>query len=144
MVLCAFTVVDEGRDGVRFDFVLRVRGAGGRLCKRARTNCCYAGEKGKAGITKENLDAAVKQAVEKARAEMEVNRRNREVVDNGVSPTRPVSRPNSPRPVNVSTRNPRRPFTQQERQELASDLRLVSSKDDDDLDFTTDSNRPAP
>jgi hypothetical protein len=40
--------------------------------------------------------------------------------------------------------NARRPFTRQERQELATDLRLVSSKDDDDLDLTIDSNRPTP
>lgn len=31
--------------------------------------------------------------------------------------------------------NARRPWTRQERQELAADLRLVSSKDDDDLDL---------
>lgn len=41
-------------------------------------------------------------------------------------------------------RNARRPFTQQERQELAADLRLVSSKDDDDLDLVIDASRPTP
>lgn len=51
---------------------------------------------------------------------------------------------NSPRPAYATTGNPRRPFSRQERQELATDLRLVSSKDDDDLDFTIDSNRPTP
>ena len=54
---------------------------------------------------------------------------------------RPVISPGS---EDAKVRNPRRPFTRQERQELATDLRLVSSKDDDDLDLTTDSNRPAP
>ena len=47
-------------------------------------------------------------------------------------------------PENAGVRNLRRPFTQQERQELATDLRLVSSKDDDDPDLTIDSNRPTP
>jgi len=41
-------------------------------------------------------------------------------------------------------RNARRPFTTRERQELAADLRLVTAKDDDDLDLTIDSNRPTP
>jgi hypothetical protein len=38
----------------------------------------------------------------------------------------------------------RRPFTTQERQELAADLRLISTKDEDDLDFSSDANRPTP
>ena len=45
---------------------------------------------------------------------------------------------------NPEVRNARRPFTTRERQELAADLRLVSKKDDDDLDLSIDSNRPTP
>jgi hypothetical protein len=41
-------------------------------------------------------------------------------------------------------RSSRRPFTTQERQELAADLRLIRTKDEDDLDFSSDANRPTP
>jgi len=44
----------------------------------------------------------------------------------------------------VQSRNARRPFTKQERQELAADLGLLTSKDDDDLDSVIDSSRPTP
>jgi anti-sigma factor RsiW len=37
-----------------------------------------------------------------------------------------------------------RPFSPRERQELATDLRIVTAKEEDDLDFTTDPNRPTP
>ena len=43
-----------------------------------------------------------------------------------------------------TARASRRPFTPRERLELASDLRLVTSTDDDDLDLVGDSNRPRP
>jgi hypothetical protein len=97
------------------------------------------------GYTKEYVDAQVAQAIERTRAEDAANQRKYEAAADRTSTPKSVNYPaKAPRPAEVSARNPRRPFTRQERQELAADLRLVGSKDDDDLDLSTDSNRPAP
>jgi hypothetical protein len=53
-------------------------------------------------------------------------------------------RVNQSRSTDPIARNPRRPFTRRESQELATDLRLVTARDDDDVDLTGDSNRPTP
>jgi len=46
--------------------------------------------------------------------------------------------------VTASARNLRKPLTRQERQELASDLGLVASRDEDDLDLGSDKINPSP
>ena len=95
-------------------------------------------------------DAQVKAAVSKAVADAVVSTRNEMSQQKADSP-KEEPRPRVPAEPRRSTRSSedlagssRRPFTSQERQELAADLRLVSSKDEDDLDLSSDANRPTP
>jgi Putative zinc-finger len=68
-----------------------------------------------------------------------------EQASNTNAPKRVINRPAANRSGYASNvDNPRRPLTRQERNELATDLRLVASKDDDDLDLIGDSNRQTP
>jgi hypothetical protein len=60
------------------------------------------------------------------------------------APNQAPRRVNQSRSTDPIARNPRRPFTRRESQELATDLRLVTTRDDDDVDLTGDSNRPTP
>lgn len=99
--------------------------------------------------TVEELDKQVAVAIEKVRQEMrdkeEKQAAERAEQANLTAPKKSVDRSTgSARNGYAVAGNARRPFTRQERQELATDLRLVTSKDDDDLDLTTDSNRPTP
>jgi len=59
------------------------------------------------------------------------------------APNQALKRVNQSRSTDPIARN-RRPFTRRESQELATDLRLVTIRDDDDVDLTGDSNRPTP
>jgi hypothetical protein len=104
----------------------------------------HAANNGKVYSTEE-LDKQVAVAVEKVRQEMRDKEKLAAEQANFPAPKKSVDRSTgSARNGYVVAGNARRPFTRQERQELAADLRLVSSKDDDDLDLTTDSNRPTP
>jgi hypothetical protein len=92
-------------------------------------------------FTVEELNQQVAAAIEKTRQEQ------RDKVDTPAQP--PVDAPRkfivrsgSARPTHDAVGKLRRPFTQQERNELAADLRLLSSKDEDDLELISDSDRP--
>jgi hypothetical protein len=93
--------------------------------------------------TQGELDNQVARAIARTHEETETAERQRkeEVAKNQPSPRRPVA--NVPTSPGIAG-NPRRPFTQQEREELAADLRLVTAKDEEDLDITSDSSRPTP
>jgi GAF domain-containing protein len=97
--------------------------------------------------TPQELNEQVAVAVERIRQEMRDKQRQAadQVVVDSPAPKKSADRSNgSTRPGYVVAGNARRPFTRQERQELAADLRLVTLRDEDDLDLVTESNRPTP
>lgn len=100
-----------------------------------------AASDGRKLYTPEEVDKQVATAVEKIRQERLPQEQPIKV---------PVSAPQKSvnrtvgfiKPRYAVADNLRRPFTEKERQELAADLRLTNSKDEDDLDLTSDSDRP--
>ena len=93
--------------------------------------------------TPQELQANVAQEVEKRISDLQKTKQTAGVSVSGVAPkkvNRPAISPNSGYAI---VRNRRRPLTQQERRELAADLRLLSSNEDE-LDLIGDSNRQSP
>lgn len=93
---------------------------------------------------KAEVSKAVSDAEAKTRAEMLAQQKEASTKEEVTTPKIPAAARRSKRPGEDLAGSSRRPFTTQERQELAADLRLVSSKDEDELDFSSDANRPTP
>ena len=98
---------------------------------------------GEKRFTQKELDARVAQAVQEKVAELQDQRQQpkNDLVKNTppsnkirTATVRTVARYDTSK----NTRNPRRPLTHKERQELAVDLRLLNYRDDDSLDLVGD------
>lgn len=111
----------------------------GYLKDRAVTDKALHAPSGKV-YTPQELEQAVAVARDQVRQEMRAKEKQ-SPDDLTIDFPAPKS-PQRSRPASPVAGNSRRPFTPRERQELAADLRLVTSLDDDDLDLNIDPNHP--
>jgi hypothetical protein len=97
--------------------------------------------------SRSEFEAQVNQVVQKKMAELKVNR-IRGANDPGTAPFLPkVVKRHATGASSESASNSqrlRRPLSRQERQELAADLRLLASRDENDLDLGSDTNNQSP
>lgn len=96
--------------------------------------------------SQQQIDKQVAAEVQKRLNDLQMPKQNesdRQTAQNQPAPRRVINHSSIPR--RSETARASRPFTPRERQELAADLRIITSTgDEEELDLTGDSNRPRP